>query len=470
MAAPGAPAARRRRCSTSTRWPGARFPIWRWMSSSRALLRHHAARRRRERLSCSLTFLLLLAGGAALLHRVLFGRWSAWPLPGLPAALQPAAAVGAAQLSLRARARAAARSPAWSRCAGAARRCASPRARSFALALYFAHLMAFGVYAVLLLGYEAGAAAGGAGGPRGRVARLAVAVAAAAAAARAHGCWPAPAAAGRCSFGQPVAQARSAVQRLRSLSPAVRRRLLRARRRRRWASPMGGAGSRSRRRWLLPLALLGARLSRRCRRDAHGRHRASIAACRWRWRWCCAPAALGSRRGRGSNASSSPPRPRCSLLRLGTVGRELAGERPRIWRASRRARRGPRRQPHRRRVSARRAQRRGDAARPSAGAGGGAARCLRADALRPAVAAADRVAARPIARSPRPPRRTGCGPRSSRARRRSMRRTARRSAHYDYIVFAGVRPFALAAPGGPRRRCSVAPRFAIYPCWRRLDG
>ncbi|HXQ52800.1 MAG TPA: hypothetical protein VN802_17025 [Stellaceae bacterium] len=99
---------------------------------------------------------LLLAGGTALLHRVLCGRWSAWPclaflllygrlllwgllnfLFGLGLAL----AALAAMIALGGR--------------GVATRIAAGAA--FALALYFAHLMAFGIYAVVLLGIEAAA-------------------------------------------------------------------------------------------------------------------------------------------------------------------------------------------------------------------------------------------------------------------------------------------------------------------------
>jgi hypothetical protein len=113
---------------------------------------------------------LLLAGGAGLLHRVLFGRWSAWPclaflllynrlllwgvlnfLFGLGLALCAAALV----LSLR-------------------RRVALRLAVSVvaALVLYAAHLMAFGIYAVLVVGSEA---TGLLRAPRAAVARMAVA-------------------------------------------------------------------------------------------------------------------------------------------------------------------------------------------------------------------------------------------------------------------------------------------------------
>ena len=102
-----------------------------------------------------LTF-LLLGGGAAVLHRVLFGRWSAWAalaflllynrlllwgllnfLFGLGLAL----CALAASIALRDR--------------GVALRLGFGIVVAFAL--YFAHLMAFGVFAVLWLGYEGGA-------------------------------------------------------------------------------------------------------------------------------------------------------------------------------------------------------------------------------------------------------------------------------------------------------------------------
>ena len=102
-----------------------------------------------------LTTLLLLAGGAAVLHRVLFSAWSAWPclaflllysrillwgflnyLFGLGLAL----CAVAGWIALRQR------SPALRLMVGAVA----------ALALFFAHLLAFGLYGVLVMGYEAG--------------------------------------------------------------------------------------------------------------------------------------------------------------------------------------------------------------------------------------------------------------------------------------------------------------------------
>jgi hypothetical protein len=101
-----------------------------------------------------LAIFLLIAGGAALLHRVLFGRWSAWSLLaflllynrillwgfvnflfGVGLALVAAAL----WIGLRER-------PAWLRL---------PFAALLATAIYFAHLFAFGAYVVVILGYEA---------------------------------------------------------------------------------------------------------------------------------------------------------------------------------------------------------------------------------------------------------------------------------------------------------------------------
>ena len=97
---------------------------------------------------------LLIAGGAALLHRVLFGRWSTWSLLaflllynrillwgfvnflfGVGLAL----AATALWIGLRER-------PAWLRL---------PLAALLATAIYFAHLFAFGAYVLVILGYEA---------------------------------------------------------------------------------------------------------------------------------------------------------------------------------------------------------------------------------------------------------------------------------------------------------------------------
>jgi hypothetical protein len=101
--------------------------------------------------------LLLLAGGAAVLHRVLFSAWSAWPclaflllysrillwgflnyLFGLGLAL----CAVAGWIALRQR------PPALRLAVGVVA----------ALALFFAHLLAFGLYGVMVMGYEAGEA------------------------------------------------------------------------------------------------------------------------------------------------------------------------------------------------------------------------------------------------------------------------------------------------------------------------
>ncbi|HXP30961.1 MAG TPA: hypothetical protein VN832_07710 [Stellaceae bacterium] len=97
----------------------------------------------------------LMAGGAAALHRVLFGRWSAWPclaflllygrllLWGL---LNYLFGIGLAVAALAG----------WIALAERGNAVRIVAGTIFALAVYLAHLMAFGVYAVLLLGYEAG--------------------------------------------------------------------------------------------------------------------------------------------------------------------------------------------------------------------------------------------------------------------------------------------------------------------------
>ena len=102
-----------------------------------------------------LTF-LLMAGGVAAVHRILFGRWTLWPCLAflllynrvfLWGFLNYLFGVGlalcgfAVWLALRER------HPAIRVLVGAA----------FALATYFAHLAAYGVFGLLVLGYEAGA-------------------------------------------------------------------------------------------------------------------------------------------------------------------------------------------------------------------------------------------------------------------------------------------------------------------------
>ncbi len=100
-----------------------------------------------------LTF-LLLAGGPALLHRALTGRWSAWPLLAflflysrllLWGILNYLFGLGLAFCALAFMVALARR--------GAALRIAAGLVA--ALAIYFAHLMAFGIYALVLLGIEA---------------------------------------------------------------------------------------------------------------------------------------------------------------------------------------------------------------------------------------------------------------------------------------------------------------------------
>jgi hypothetical protein len=98
---------------------------------------------------------VLMAGGAAALHRVLFGRWSAWSclaflllygrllLWGL---LNYLFGLGLAVAALAG----------WIALAERGNAVRIIVGTIFALAVYLAHLMAFGVYAVLLLGFEAG--------------------------------------------------------------------------------------------------------------------------------------------------------------------------------------------------------------------------------------------------------------------------------------------------------------------------
>ena len=99
----------------------------------------------------------LLAGGAAALHRVVFRRWSAWPLLAflvlynrilLWGMLNDLFGLGLAFCALA--------TAIAMRGRGVGLRLALGTA--FAVVLYFAHLQALGVYAVLWLGYEAGAA------------------------------------------------------------------------------------------------------------------------------------------------------------------------------------------------------------------------------------------------------------------------------------------------------------------------
>lgn len=107
------------------------------------------------KLFVALTFFLLAAGPAAL-HRTLFGRWSAWPCLAflllysrllLWGFLNYLFGLGLALCALAAWVALAERRPALRFAAGVL----------FAFALYFAHLMAFGIYAVLVAGFEAGA-------------------------------------------------------------------------------------------------------------------------------------------------------------------------------------------------------------------------------------------------------------------------------------------------------------------------
>jgi hypothetical protein len=106
--------------------------------------------------------LFLLAAGAVVLHRVLFGAWSAWPCLAflllysrtlLWGFLNYLFGLGLALFALALWIALARRSAALRVAAGAI----------LALALFFAHLLAFGLYGVMVMGYEAGRV------PRGRV-------------------------------------------------------------------------------------------------------------------------------------------------------------------------------------------------------------------------------------------------------------------------------------------------------------
>jgi len=99
--------------------------------------------------------LLLLAGGAAALHRVLFGAWSAWPCLAflllysrilLWGFLNYLFGLGLGLCALAVWIALRRHSPALRLGIGAVA----------ALALFFSHLLAFGLYGVLVMGYEAG--------------------------------------------------------------------------------------------------------------------------------------------------------------------------------------------------------------------------------------------------------------------------------------------------------------------------
>ena len=118
---------------------------------------------------------LLLAGGTAVLHRTIFGRWSLWPCLAflllysrtlLWGFLNYLFGLGLALLAFAAWI-ALARRPALSRILFGT---------AAALALFFAHLLAFGLFAVMIGGYELGLAWRGRADPAPAVARLASAV------------------------------------------------------------------------------------------------------------------------------------------------------------------------------------------------------------------------------------------------------------------------------------------------------
>ncbi|HEV2550948.1 MAG TPA: hypothetical protein VGU20_26785 [Stellaceae bacterium] len=115
---------------------------------------------------------LLLAGGTAVLHRTIFGRWSLWSCLAflllysrtlLWGFLNYLFGLGLALLAFAA-------------LIALARRPALPRllvGTAAALALFFAHLLAFGLFAVMIAGYELGLAWRGRAEPVAAIARLA---------------------------------------------------------------------------------------------------------------------------------------------------------------------------------------------------------------------------------------------------------------------------------------------------------
>jgi hypothetical protein len=121
--------------------------------------------------------LFLLAAGAALLHRVLFGTWSAWSCLAflllysrvlLWGFLNYLFGLGLGLIAFAVWV-ALARRPAGLRLAVAS---------IFALAVFFAHLLAYGLLAVLMLGHAAGRALQRRGSPRRAVGEFLIAVAA----------------------------------------------------------------------------------------------------------------------------------------------------------------------------------------------------------------------------------------------------------------------------------------------------
>ncbi len=362
---------------------------------------------------------LLLAGGSALIHRVVFGRWSAWPclaflllynrillwgmlnyLFGLGLAL----CAFPAAVALRDR--------------GIALRLAAGAV--FALALYGAHFAALGVYAVLWLGHEAAPllynrGRRGAGALRLGVAALPLLLPAAILVSTASGVG------GGVHFGAPGRK----LDLLFSVFDLYHRPfdiacfalavvaaglcLLAA-----LAGPGAGAGAAGR--------AAGRHLSRHAH-GCHGRDRRRSPSAAGLGAGAVRAAAPGWRRGRGLRARrprrrgrDAAPAPRPRWPRAG-------GERSGIPRASAPgSTRIRRRQPRRRRLPARRAQRRRRRRSrifPCWRRRGAMLSCRRSSPAR----RSSRSCSQPAYRAPWPSkhRRTGCGPRSSPARRRSMR-------------------------------------------------
>jgi hypothetical protein len=119
--------------------------------------------------------LFLLVGSAATLHRALFGGWSAWPCVAflllysrvlLWGFLNYLFGLGLGLLALAA----------WIALAGRPPLLRLLLGTIFAFAVFFAHLLAFGLYGVMVVGYEAGLARRRGAGRRGAPWGLALAV------------------------------------------------------------------------------------------------------------------------------------------------------------------------------------------------------------------------------------------------------------------------------------------------------
>jgi len=121
-----------------------------------------------------LATLLLLAGGTSLLHRTIFGQWSLWPCLGflllysrtlLWGFLNYLFGIGLALVAFAA----------WIELSRRPMLLRLVVGTAFALAVFFAHLLAFGLFAVMAAGYEAALAWRRRSVPAGALARLALA-------------------------------------------------------------------------------------------------------------------------------------------------------------------------------------------------------------------------------------------------------------------------------------------------------